>query len=88
MVSAGVTATDVLAAIREIAARELLIYGEILPAHELIGDLELDSISLVTMLAAIENRFRVQLPPADAGTLQTVQHVIEHVVARAKERQT
>jgi len=79
------TATDVLAAIREIAATELQIAREILPSHELIRDLELDSIALVTMLAAIENRFRVILPPDESGALRTVRDIVEQVVQRSGE---
>jgi acyl carrier protein len=88
MVSASITETDVLEAIREIAARELQIAREILPSHELMGDLELDSITLVTMLASVENQFRVCLPPADAGTIKTVQHIVEQVVQRSRERES
>ena len=80
----GPTETDVLAAIREVAATELQIAREVLPSHELIGDLELDSIALVTMLASIENRFRVILPPAESGTLRTVWDIVEQVVQCAR----
>ncbi len=78
------TETDVLAAIREIAATELQISREILPSHELLADLELDSIALVTMLAAIENRFRVILP-AESQTLRTVRDIVAEVVQRTRE---
>lgn len=84
----SITQTSVLEAIREIATRELQMEREILPSHELIGDLELDSITLVTMLSAIENRFRVCLPSTDAGTMKTVQHVIEQVLRRVEECQS
>lgn len=80
----SVTEADVLAAVREIAATELQLAREILPPDELIGDLELDSIALVTMLAAIENRFRVILP-VESGTLRTVQDIVEQVVRRTRE---
>jgi acyl carrier protein len=86
VVTASITETDVLEVIREIASRELQMDREVLPSHELIRDLELDSVTLVTMLASIENRFRVQLPPADTGSIQTVQHIMDQVVQRAKER--
>jgi acyl carrier protein len=82
---ASITETDVLEAIREIATRELQIRRELLPSHELIGDLELDSIKLVTMLASIENRFRVCLEPADAGSIRTVQDIVEQVLQRSGE---
>ncbi len=77
------TEPDVLAAIREIAARELQKTREILPSHELIGDLELDSITLVTMLAELENRFEVHLPPADSEALRTVQDLVARVMEHA-----
>lgn len=80
----GPTETDVLAAIRAIAATELQIAREVLPSHELIGDLELDSIALVTMLASIENRFQVILPPAESGTLRTVRDIVVQVVQCAR----
>lgn len=76
----SITEIEVLEAIREIAAQELQMAREILPSHELIGDLELDSITLVTMLASIENRFRVCLAPADAGSIRTVQDIVEQVL--------
>ena len=78
------TEADVLAAIREIAATELQIAREILPSDELIVDLELGSITLVTLLAAIENRFRVILP-IESGTLRTVWDIVEYVVQRTGE---
>jgi acyl carrier protein len=81
-----ITKTSVLEAIRQIAIRELQMTREILPAHELIEDLELDSITLVTMLASIENQFRVQLPPSDSEAMRTVQDIVEHVIRCARER--
>lgn len=74
---------DVLAAIREIAARELQMTREIQPAHELLADLELDSLSLMTMLVELEHRFWVHLPPADSDVLRTVQDLVAQVVAHA-----
>ena len=82
----SITETIVLEAIRQIAAQELQMPGEILPSHRLIGDLELDSIALVTMLASIENQFRVCLPRSDSGAIHTVQDVVEHVIRCSRER--
>lgn len=77
---------DVLAAIREIAARELGMSRPIAASHDLITDLELDSITLVTMLAAVENRFQVRLPPADSEVVRTVQDIVEQVVRCRRDR--
>lgn len=81
------TDADVLAAIREVAATELQTNREILPSHELVADLELDSMTIVTLLASIENRFRVALPPADSGTLVTVRDVVDGVIRAFRERE-
>jgi acyl carrier protein len=81
------TEQDVLAAIREIAARELQMTREVLPSHELIADLALDSITLVTLLVSIENQFRVHLPRADSESLRTVGDIVEHVLQSCRERQ-
>jgi acyl carrier protein len=78
---------EVLQAIREIAAQELDMSREILPSHELLGDLELDSITLVTLLASIENRFRVRLPSSNSESVRTVGDVIQVVIQRLKEEQ-
>jgi len=81
------TEADVLAAIRDIAATESPTTGEILPSHELVADLELDSMTLVVLLVSLENRFRVALPRADSQTLRTVRDVVDGVVKACRERQ-
>jgi acyl carrier protein len=80
------TEADVLAAIREIAAGELQLTRPISPSHELVADLELDSMSLVALLASVENRFRVALPRADSGILRTVGDIVDGVIEGCRER--
>lgn len=81
------TSDEVLQAIRDIASRELDMTREIAPTHELLGDLELDSISLVTLLASIENRFRVRLPATQSLAARTVGDVV-HLIIQGTEQAT
>jgi acyl carrier protein len=74
------TEAEVLQAIQQIATQELHMAREIHPSHALFGDLELDSITIVTLLASLENRYRVCLPPTDSVSLQTVGDVIRSVL--------
>jgi acyl carrier protein len=74
------TEAEVLQAIQQIAAKELNMAREILPSHALFGDLELDSITLVTLLASLENRFRVCLPSMDSMSLRTIEDLIRMVI--------
>lgn len=80
------TEAEVLAAIREIAASELQMTRTILPSHALTADLELDSLTFETLLASLENRFRVRLPALDSGAPRTVQELVEWVVRCGGER--
>ena len=73
------TPAEVLQTVREIAVRELGLTRHISPGDDLLADLQLDSLSLVTLLALIENAFRVKLP-TDAFTLRTVGDVIGLVI--------
>ena len=73
------TAADVLITVRELAKRELGLTRHLEATDDLITDLELDSLSLVTLLASVENEFRVKLP-SDATTLRTVGDVARLVV--------
>lgn len=74
------TEAEVLQAIQQIAAKELNFSREIQPSHALFGDLELDSISLVTLLAALENRFRVCLPSMDSFSVKTIGDLIQMLI--------
>ena len=70
---------EVLDTIRELARGELGFTRRIEATDHLITDLELDSLSLVTLLASIESRYRVTLP-SDASELPTVGDMARLVV--------
>ncbi len=73
------TAADVLDTVRDLAKRELGLTRAVELSDDLMADLELDSLSLVTLLASVENAFRVKLP-TDTASLRTVNDVARLVV--------
>ncbi len=79
-------AADVLAEVRLVARRELDFEGAIEPAHALAGDLRLDSLGMIVVAVALENRFRVRLQEEDAGQLATVGDLVDLVCRRVAEQ--
>ncbi|MCI0572044.1 MAG: acyl carrier protein [Myxococcaceae bacterium] len=75
----------VLAEIRRIAAEELDFRGPIEPHHELMKDLQLDSLGLTVMAVELENRFRVRLSEEDSAQVKTVGELVKLVAERAAQ---
>lgn len=82
---AGELSAEVLDEIRRIAVEELELERPPAPTDELIRDLKLDSIGLITLAAGLENRFRVKLSEQDAGGVVTVADLAALVLRRAAE---
>ncbi len=80
--------SDVLAEIQRIAVEELELSQAPQPTDELIRDLKLDSIALITLAAGLENRFRVKLNEQDASHVVTVADLAALVMRRAAEAAT
>lgn len=62
---------DVRAALAEIA-RNLGFEGPLLPELRLVEDLRLDSIGLLSLAVAVEDRFQVCLDAADEAAIRTI----------------
>jgi len=75
----------VLAEIRRIAVEELEMSRPPEPSDELIRDLHLDSISLITLATGLENRFRVKLSENDGNGVVTVADLTALVLRRTTE---
>ena len=73
---------EVLEEIRHIAAYELAIDRPIEPDDELTGDLQLDSVARLTLVVALEDRFRMRIDDHDASHLRTVLDLVRLVDAR------
>ena len=76
---------EVLEAVRRIFAEELQRLGPVDPAHELLADLQLDSVQLLTLVVGLENRFEVALAEEDAGEVRTVGDLVRLVAQRRAE---
>jgi acyl carrier protein len=70
--------------LREIAriAKELGVSREPKPSDDLLTDLLLDSVSLLSLVVGLEDRFQVTLEEDDAAKVRTVQDLAALVVSR------
>lgn len=73
---------EVLAEIRRIAADELEWKGVVEPHHDLVRDLQLDSLGLTVLAVGLENRFRIRLSEEDAQGVRTVADLAKLVERR------
>jgi acyl carrier protein len=76
-----VTEAEILGAIVDAARRELQWEGEITPDMRLLEDLHLDSITLLTLAVAIEDRFRIRLDDVESE-LVTVRDLVAAIRSR------
>ncbi len=77
--------TEVLAEIRRVLTEEVGHPGPVEPEHDLLRDLALDSIGLITLVTGLENRFRVILTEEDAAGVRTVSQLTTLVCRRSGE---
>ena len=74
---------DALDEIRRVASEELALPRAPATGDDLVLDLHLDSVGLLTLVVALENRFRVRLEEEDAAKVRTVEDLIGLVAERA-----
>ncbi len=75
----------VVAEIRRILGEELEWKGAVEPSHNLLKDLQLDSLGLTVLAVGLENRFRVKLSEEDAAGIVTVADLASLVSRRVAE---
>ena len=73
---------EVLAEIRRVAAFELELDRPVEPGDAITSDLQLDSVATLTLVVALEDRFRIRLDDADAARVRTVADLVRLVEAR------
>jgi acyl carrier protein len=71
---------EVLREVRRIAVVELHCDRPLLPEDDLVAALELDSLTRVTLIVAIEDRFRVILPDDELMRVRTLAELCRLVV--------
>ena len=53
--------------------------GEVTPTKSFVGDLDIDSLSMVEIAVAAQDKFGVEIPDDQLKDLKTVQDVIDYV---------
>ena len=72
-----------LAEIGRIALREIGIKRSVQPGDRLVHDLGLDSMTLLTLAVALEDRFQIVLSDEEATRIETVGELARCVASRA-----
>jgi len=75
---------EVLAEIRRVLRDELGLDRDPRPEDDLVTDLQLDSVGLVTLIVGLEDRFRIALAEEDAASVRTVGDLAALVAERRK----
>ena len=75
---------EILAEIRRVLRDELGLARDPRPEDDLVTDLQLDSVGLLTLIVGLENRFRIVLAEEDAASVRTVGDLAALVAERRK----
>jgi acyl carrier protein len=81
-----VTEADVLEQIQHIAATEFGLTRRLTLDDDLFRDLDLDSVQLITLAIALEQRLQVVLPPADTTRVRTIGELCWFIVSEGQAR--
>lgn len=73
---------EVLVEIRRVLREELGLSREARPQDDLVADLQLDSVGLLTLVVGLEDRFRIALSEEDAAGVRTVSDLVALVSRR------
>lgn len=74
-------ANDVLQGLIEIAAEETgFEAGVIEPGSSFVADLDVDSLSMMTIVTLAEERFSAKIPDEAIGKLVTIQDAVDFIV--------
>ena len=73
---------EALAEIRRVLREELGLSREVRAEDDLVSDLQLDSVALLTLVVGLEDRFRVALEEQDAAAVRTVRDLAALVESR------
>ena len=76
---------EVLREIGRVLREELGFPAEPRPGDNLVTDLQLDSVGLLTLVVGLEDRFRVALREEDASAVRTIGDLATLVLRRVEE---
>jgi len=73
----------VLVEARRVLREELMLPFEARPEHDLLTDLQLDSVGILTLVVGLENRFRIALAEEETAAARTLGELVRLVARRA-----
>lgn len=73
---------EALGEIRRVLREELGLSREVRVEDDLVADLQLDSVALLTLVVGLEDRFRIALEEQDAAAVRTVRDLAALVESR------
>ena len=76
---------EVIAVIDRVLRDELGVAREVRAEDDLLADLQLDSVGVLTLVVGLEDHFRIALREQDAAEVRTVGDLAGLVSARAGE---
>jgi acyl carrier protein len=76
---------EVLGEIGRVLREELGMQREVRPGDDLVRDLQLDSVGLLTLVVGLEDHFRVALKEEDAAAVRTIAELAALVLRRREE---
>lgn len=82
------TPKEILRGVEAVAREHLDRHEELEPGMDLVEDLELDSLLLLTLAVEVENRFRICLDQEDEASIRTVGDLVEVVHRKLTQERT
>jgi acyl carrier protein len=79
------TPEEILQGIETVAREHLNRSTRLRPEMDLVEDLELDSLQLLTLAVEVENRFRIYLEEKDEAAIRTIGDLVRTVQRKKEE---
>lgn len=81
---------EILAKVRKLVAEELNVdESEVTPEATFQDDLGADSLALVELIMAFEEKFEIEnIPDEDAEQIKTVQNAVDYIVRRRQAQES
>jgi acyl carrier protein len=80
------TASDVVAGLAEIVSTVVGAPPAAVTPRARFAELEVDSLSMIEIMLAVEDSFGVRVPDGDLGALVTVQDAVDYIVRAGTAR--
>ena len=73
--------------VKEVIVEQLNVASEeVKPEAKFVEDLGADSLDVVEMIMALEEKFEIEIPDSDAEKIQTVQDVVDYIEKAKKAK--